>query len=500
MDVNISYPYKMIFGNGIKEIAANLRAADLTLSFSLMMLSIILLVSLFGIFLYDKTFKISKKRALSIKTKTLFSLFSVFLFFNIFFDMLIPRILIPKDFITYKKRLPFFYTITSYKSQRIDSLYLGGKIPSKITKPGKFKNPNFDNFKIQKSQNSPNIFIFIIEALRKDIITKEITPTLFNFKNENICLKKSFANANGTGGSWFSIFYSKFPHILTNSKNSFKGSPPLKILKNLGYKINIFSAAELKYFNMDKIIFGENKELADKFFEIKNKKAYKRDKKAFKLLKENISKNKKLYITFLDSTHSEYSFPEKFNAKFKAKFKPFCKSINYLNLSYFKKDILLVKNRYLNSVNFLDSLFKSFFEFLKKKKLYKDAIIVITADHGEEFFEEGSLFHGTHLNDYQIKIPILYKLPNEKILNKNKLTSLVDIFPTILHKITNIENFDIFDGRSILSKEETPFIISACQNGLNPSERFAIFYKNKKILTDLTKENILNIVETSDLK
>src|SRR5262249_39858416 len=43
--------------------------------------------------------------------------------------------------------------------------------------------------------------------------------------------------------------------------------------------------------------------------------------------------------------------------------------------------------------------------------IYDDALIVLTADHGEEFHEHGGWWHGTTLYDEQIAVPLIVKPP-----------------------------------------------------------------------------------------
>jgi arylsulfatase A-like enzyme len=48
---------------------------------------------------------------------------------------------------------------------------------------------------------------------------------------------------------------------------------------------------------------------------------------------------------------------------------------------------------------------------LKERSLYDDALIVLTADHGEEFWEHGSLGHGHSMYQELLEVPLILKLP-----------------------------------------------------------------------------------------
>ena len=109
----------------------------------------------------------------------------------------------------------------------------------------------------------PNIYLIITESLREDFITHEIAPHLSKFRDANISAEKAFSNANGSHLSWFSIFYSQLPFFWKklNLENWKSGSVPLAIFKKLGYQIRLYTSADLGYYGMEKLLFGENQHL-----------------------------------------------------------------------------------------------------------------------------------------------------------------------------------------------------------------------------------------------
>lgn len=465
MDSSIFYIFSLLFENGLKGIFITIKACNFSslLLFLIILFPIILpcASSLFYIFLQ----KISNKKPFDLPKKSffylLFSLITICTGLHLFSKNF------PKN---YQKRL--LISIPSKKTSFIFKKNLFSKKQLSLSPP-------------KNISKNPNIFLFILESFRKDLIDEKITPNLYQFKKENISFKTSLANSNCTNLSWFSLFYATLPYDWTSYKNNPSGAPPLKILKNINYTINVLSSSDLKYFDMDKIIFGNNLQLIDNFTEFKDPKPFLRDKKNFETLKKNIKKKNNLYISFLESTHSEYSYPKNFS-----KFTPAAPCINYFSLAFLKKNIYLLKNRYLNTAYYIDSLFKDFFDYLKQKNLYKDAIIIILADHGEEFFEKGSLFHGTHLNEYQLKIPILYKIPGRT--TKKTSSSTIDVFPTILDILTTKKYS--FDGNSILSKKDSP-IFSFCQEGGKNPKKFVIHTEDKKILLYIKNKDTFEILQ-----
>jgi len=89
---------------------------------------------------------------------------------------------------------------------------------------------------------------------------------------------------------------------------------------------------------------------------------------------------------------------------------------------------------YDGEVHFLDQQIGRLVDGLKERALYDDTIIVLSADHGEEFHEHGGWWHGTTLYDEQTHVPLIVKPARggARGLVVDTITSNVDIAPTIL--------------------------------------------------------------------
>jgi arylsulfatase A-like enzyme len=89
---------------------------------------------------------------------------------------------------------------------------------------------------------------------------------------------------------------------------------------------------------------------------------------------------------------------------------------------------------YDGAIRFLDEELAKLVADLKAKGLYDDALIVLTADHGEEFHEHGGWWHGTTLYDEQIAVPLIVKPPRGGATGvvADAMVSSIDIAPTII--------------------------------------------------------------------
>ncbi len=95
-------------------------------------------------------------------------------------------------------------------------------------------------------------------------------------------------------------------------------------------------------------------------------------------------------------------------------------------------------NFYDNGVVQTDATIKRLLQTLKSKHYLDDAIVVITADHGEALGEHQMYSHANGVYEEQLKIPLIFisTIPSQpKIRHIKKIVSQVDIAPSILHEL-----------------------------------------------------------------
>ena len=97
---------------------------------------------------------------------------------------------------------------------------------------------------------------------------------------------------------------------------------------------------------------------------------------------------------------------------------------------------------------------------LKELGLYEKSLIILTSDHGEEFFEHEAWLHDHSIYDEGIKIPLIIKFPDaeHKGGRIGNIVRITDILPTILDQM-EIKTNQQFDGASLFpvlkGKEKT---------------------------------------------
>ena len=89
---------------------------------------------------------------------------------------------------------------------------------------------------------------------------------------------------------------------------------------------------------------------------------------------------------------------------------------------------------YDGGIAYLDEHLGTLFDTLRTRNLYDRSVVILTADHGEEFQEHGGWWHGTTLYDEQIHVPLLVKPPGTSVAGHviQELATSLDIAPTVL--------------------------------------------------------------------
>jgi arylsulfatase A-like enzyme len=117
------------------------------------------------------------------------------------------------------------------------------------------------------------------------------------------------------------------------------------------------------------------------------------------------------------------------------------------------EDIRYVRGTYDAEVAFADANVGRFIDELKKLGLYDNSTIVITSDHGEEFWEHGGFEHGHTLYDELVVVPLVIKPPSavetaERVVGSQ--VRLLDVMPTVF-EFLSITKPTSFEGVSLVT-------------------------------------------------
>ena len=317
-----------------------------------------------------------------------------------------------------------------------------------------------------------NVFIFIVESLRADMLAPETMPALTARRSQALSGVLPAAGGNCTHVSWTSLLHGVNPLYWTLKLHQPNpdGAVPLIALRRAGYRVHAFSSYELNYFGSDRALFGPGGALAD---EVSGQRALaashpdanvaELDVAVFEELQARAAKDgatgRNVYFGFLDALHHGYEWPRTFQPIFE----PFLPLAEVTMGGMKAQNAELLRARYKNAARFTDGLFEQFFAFLDASGLRENSIVVVTGDHGEEFMEEGHLAHSSALNRYQLETPILIFMPDgTRGMSMPPLVSHADVFPTVLQELGLYEDLsDLMTGTPLQDADAGRSAISA---------------------------------------
>jgi len=108
--------------------------------------------------------------------------------------------------------------------------------------------------------------------------------------------------------------------------------------------------------------------------------------------------------------------------------------MQFSNLGTFTDDMVqAVKDFYDAEVISVDRALRDLFTELTKRQFLNNAIVVVVADHGEEFREHGLMGHHQTLYEEVLRVPLIILLPEQHSgVTVDPIVSLTDVAPTLL--------------------------------------------------------------------
>jgi arylsulfatase A-like enzyme len=111
----------------------------------------------------------------------------------------------------------------------------------------------------------------------------------------------------------------------------------------------------------------------------------------------------------------------------------------------------LVRSTYRKMVRFADAQLGALIRELKARSQFDSSLVVVTADHGESFGENGIYGHAGFPYETQIHVPLIIKFPGGRHAGQvcTELTGLIDLLPT-LAEWYQLDLATPVDGQSLL--------------------------------------------------
>lgn len=297
-----------------------------------------------------------------------------------------------------------------------------------------------------------DVLVYLVDALRADHMglygyERDTSPNLDAFAEDAVVFRRGVANSAWTRSAVASLFTGLYPesHGVLGRDDAL--SPDARTLALLLSESGYATAAVVTNGNVSRgygfpIGFDTWVQLREERSETIHRYSDKVNEEVFDWLDDRDPRKPFFLYAHTTDPHEPYTPPQPYRRRFAPGVAPGSKHrpIRIAELLEERPDFdLEALNRdfidlYDAEIAFNDAQFGRLVEQLRSAGLYEDMLIVVLADHGEEFLDHGGWAHGKTLFGEQIDIPLIVKFPGNWAAGTrvDALAEQVDVVPTIL--------------------------------------------------------------------
>ncbi len=368
----------------------------------------------------------------------------------------------------------------------------------------------------------PDVVIITVDAFRADKLGPRaagpsLTPNIDRFAEDAYVFTYCRSQASWTSPSLGTLHTGQYPmvHFATADRPLGTSQPTLaEILRAAGYDTRAVVANRLCHRNsglargFDDYLYWDQSELVRKsgyyrtyFYYLENRIFEKRNTRVgvkddhttvitdhlVRILSEKRRRPLFLWTHYLDP-HCPYSPPPDYVAPEDRRLID-----RYAHGDRTKADVL--ERMYDGEIRYVDDELGRVFAAMPK-----NALVVISSDHGEEFWEHGRYDHGKTLYEESIRVPLVVRYPEAAGGFSDAPVGLVDIAPSVLSYLgldvpPSMQGRDIRVAAREGEGDAAAFVGSSMLKG---QRRYCVVYKGRKLIVghweDWSKAEYFNLV------
>lgn len=349
-----------------------------------------------------------------------------------------------------------------------------------------------------KKQNGPNVILITIDTLRADRLgsyghKRDSSPNIDSLAEKGVLFENAYSQSSWTYPSMASMHTSLYPTQVGITRFQNRINDKLITISEF-LKNNFYNTYAVVSNIVVSEIFGFGQGF-DQFEETYGDYGQDATSKittstAINFIKKNKDNKFFLWVHYMDPhshyiNHDEFDYgstykgrlPSKINTKFLNKIK---NSLEITDLNY-------INDLYDEEISYTDKYIGELIESLNKLGIEENTIIILTADHGEEFMERTRFGHGHSLYQELIRVPLIVYNPLEPKQSGKRVTKNVEvryIAKTILD-ITNSGD-NSFDGYNLFDVETENVSYGIVWSELSKTKN-TVYLDDWKLIADTEK-------------
>jgi arylsulfatase A-like enzyme len=296
-----------------------------------------------------------------------------------------------------------------------------------------------------------NVLLIIVDSLRADQLealggTRSVMPALETLAQDGTVFTDCLTTATHTDYAMPSIVSSQYP-LRSRASHFYPPHLPYPrillydLLKAAGWRTGLFSSQDEHWRGMSNYLTTDS---LDRYFHAgsdpEKRAARPRSEYPEGTLDDSITVAEAMAwmdeahgpffaCLNLQNAHAPYHVP----ADFPRPFGPSSRDFPVAFAWYPREKTAIVKDLYADSLAYIDSNLDRLFRHLHARGEWGRTIVVVTADHGEAFYEHGVAAHGGEITPEVSRVPLLLRVPGEPPGRDGRPAQILDIPPTICH-------------------------------------------------------------------
>lgn len=347
----------------------------------------------------------------------------------------------------------------------------------------------------------PNVVLIVIDTLRRDHLSLwggewDNTPNLSAFAMEAVRFDRAFSQAPWTTPSIGSLLSSRYPSDLgiTSNESRLPAEAELlsEVLQRSGYATgavvsHTFCGSEWGFDqgfdSFDETQAGGHRtisaqEVSDRAIQFVDAQ----DRPFF------------LFAHYFDphivyQEHADFSFASTERGAYEGPVRSgmSLQDIRTARIRRPSRDLREVERIYASEIAFTDHHIGKLLEHLRARGIMDDTLVIVTADHGEEFLDHGRWGHAKTLYNEVVEVPLLIRYPRGEAAVVDQPVGLVDVFPTVL-SAAGLPPPPSIEGRAlqtVRAESARPVFFETRRNGI---DRRGVIVGDYKWVVDLVKQ------------
>ena len=290
----------------------------------------------------------------------------------------------------------------------------------------------------------PNVLFVVLDSWRRDAFSASATPNLHAFSQEARVFDDHASGGNGTRFGLFSMLYGLHGSYWFRVLEERRTPVLIDSLQEEGYDMRVWSSASMNFPEFRATAWAglPDDAVIDRFLGERGLPLSKRSDKKDALVRDafgswleqrQADEDERPFFGFvlLDSPHQPYFNPGGPNH-------PSLENLSYLELGLTPEGPELeslkvrMRNSYLNSVLYADMIAGQILDQLEAAGELENTVVVVTGDHGEEFYESGFWGHTSNFTPEQLNVPLFVRGPGVVAGREHRPTSHLDVSNSLL--------------------------------------------------------------------